>query len=137
MIETKVNMIVSEVIKVLGPTVLRSFLNNGGQEKSPEDRARSDEDGSTVTAACPFDDEELLDEDEDNNIGGQENKGIEKDNSPETNEIPKSESNETTHKSVALPDDLPSPVKSTEPSLHSVFTDGLKSEGRIIILNHQ
>ncbi|KAH0535703.1 hypothetical protein KQX54_018340 [Cotesia glomerata] len=63
MIETKVNSIVSEVIKILGPTVLRTTLNNGDQNKSPEDSSRSDEDGSLVTAASPFDDEELLEED--------------------------------------------------------------------------
>ncbi|CAD6240074.1 GSCOCG00002490001-RA-CDS [Cotesia congregata] len=62
-IETKVNSIVSQVIKILGPTVLRTTLNNGGQNKSPEDSSRSDEDGSLVTAASPFDDEELLEED--------------------------------------------------------------------------
>ncbi|KOC71298.1 hypothetical protein WH47_00055 [Habropoda laboriosa] len=49
MVEQKVNMIVAEVIRALGPTVLRNALGNTQQRSGG-----SSSDGSTATAASPF-----------------------------------------------------------------------------------
>ncbi|KZC04341.1 hypothetical protein WN55_02702 [Dufourea novaeangliae] len=64
MIEQKVNAIVAEVIRVLGPTLLRNFLGNNGQSAAGGGGTGSS-DGSTATAASPFDDE-----DEDTGVSG-------------------------------------------------------------------
>lgn len=51
MIEKKVNSIVAEIIRVLGPTLFRTFLaNNAGGSSLNGD--------STVTAKSPFDDDD-------------------------------------------------------------------------------
>lgn len=54
MIEKKVNSIVAEIIRILGPTVLRSLIQNNGDSNS----GSSSSGGSTATAESPFFDDE-------------------------------------------------------------------------------
>lgn len=55
MVEQKVNAIVAEIIRALGPVVLRNFLGNN----RPGATGSSSSDGSTATAASPFDDDDF------------------------------------------------------------------------------
>ncbi|KAK2584615.1 hypothetical protein KPH14_006965 [Odynerus spinipes] len=72
MIEQKVNTIVAEVLRVLGPVLLRSVLgnNNGRNGGGGGDFNKAKSDGSTVTIASPFDDEEQGNKDDADNETG-------------------------------------------------------------------
>ncbi|KYM97042.1 hypothetical protein ALC62_12307 [Cyphomyrmex costatus] len=56
-IESKVNSIIGEVIRVLGPVVLRNILGGGMGNTGSTDVQRSDE-GTSVEGKSPFDDDE-------------------------------------------------------------------------------
>lgn len=58
MVEQKVNAIIAELIRVLGPNLLRNFLGNN----QPGSNGGLSTDGATATAASPFGDD---DEDDD------------------------------------------------------------------------
>lgn len=71
MIETKISRIISEVIRILGPTIVRNFFGQGRIGKNDgtirNDDDDDDDEGSRVTVASPYDDEEVQDDNENEN----------------------------------------------------------------------
>ncbi|KAK0070911.1 hypothetical protein PV326_001934, partial [Microctonus aethiopoides] len=72
MIETKISRIISEVIRILGPTIVRNLFGQGriGKNDGPirnDDNDDDDDEGSRVTVASPYDDEEVQDDNENEN----------------------------------------------------------------------
>ncbi|KAK0083256.1 hypothetical protein PV325_009088 [Microctonus aethiopoides] len=120
-------MIVAEVIRVLGPTVLQGFLGGGtrgrGKTKSNDNNNNDDiDDGSTVTVAVPIDD----------------------DDDDEVNNIVKNNNNESNSKDISEKVSLPLPTasstdnenednstRSTTISIELSASDGSPSEGRM------
>lgn len=126
-------MIVAEVIRVLGPTVLQGFLGGGtrgrGKTKSNDNNNNDDiDDGSTVTVAVPVDDDDSDSDDDDD----------------EVNNIVKDNNNESNSKDISEKVSLPLPTasstdnenkdnstRSTTISIELSTLDGSPSEGRM------
>ncbi|KAK0179662.1 hypothetical protein PV327_005394 [Microctonus hyperodae] len=124
-IEKKVNMIVAEVIRVLGPTVLQGFLGGGrGKSKSNGDNSNDDvDDGSTVTVAVPVDDDDD-DEDEVKNVVSNNNNGNNLKDMSEKISLPLPTASSDT-------ENEDNSTTSTTMSIELSTSDGSLSEGRM------